>query len=54
MHYLYLVWQYWVSFFPATEWFGSGFNSAVVAMVLLFAAAGWVLGHIFGKDPGVR
>lgn len=54
MHYLWLIWQYWVSFFPENDLFGSSFNTAVVAMVLAFALAGWALGVIFGKDPGVR
>jgi hypothetical protein len=54
MHYLWLVWQYWLSFFPENDLLGSPFNTAVVAMVLVFALAGWIIGHIFGKDPGVR
>lgn len=54
MFYLWLVWQYWVSLFPPNDVFGSKFNTAVVAMVLMFAVVGWVLGRIFGKDPGVR
>lgn len=54
MHYLWLVWQYWVSFFHENEVLGSQFNTAFVAIILLFAIIGWILLSIFGKDPGVR
>jgi uncharacterized membrane protein len=54
MEYILLVWNYWVSLFPENEWLGSNFNTAVVAMVLMFTVVGWILGLIFGKDPGVR
>lgn len=54
MHYLWLVWQYWMSWFPENEYLGSSFNTSVVAMVVTFAIVGWILGVIFGKDPGVR
>jgi hypothetical protein len=54
MYYLWLVWQFWVSFFPENEIFGSPFNTAAVAMIAAFAILGGILGAIFGRDSSVR
>lgn len=54
MHYLWLVWQYWLSFFHENDILGSQFNTGLVAIIVAFALVGWILGRIFGKDPGVR
>jgi hypothetical protein len=54
MCYLCEVWQFWISLFPQNEIFGTRTNTAIFAMILLFALAGWLIGCIFGKDPGVR
>jgi hypothetical protein len=54
MCYLCEVWQFWISLFPQNDVFGSRTNTAIFALVLLFALAGWIIGCIFCRDPGVR
>jgi magnesium-transporting ATPase (P-type) len=54
MCYICEVWHFWVSLFPSNEIFGTRTNTAIFAMILLFALAGWMIGCILGKDPGVR
>jgi hypothetical protein len=48
------LWLFWSGLFPENSLFGSKQQTAVVVLIVVVPAIGWLLRELFGRDSSVR